>query len=297
LRAAGGEEAAAAVARAAAGEEEPTAPGLLDRLRAMVGLAAAKEQVEDLVNLTRQTRRRIEAGLPAATISHHLVFSGPPGTGKTTVARLYGELLAELDVLPGGQLIETARADLVGRYIGHTAQLTRDAFERARGGVLFIDEAYTLTPRHGGGGDFGQEAVDTLMKLMEDHRDEVVVIVAGYQEEMRGFLASNPGLASRFSREITFDHYSDDELITIVRLQAEAAGYTCTPDTLTALSTLFRAVPRDNSFGNGRFARQVLEAMITRQAGRLSRLDIGDLDELSLLLPQDIPAERIGSFA
>ncbi|MFF7988836.1 right-handed parallel beta-helix repeat-containing protein [Kitasatospora xanthocidica] len=287
-----GEQAAAAVAGTGKADE----PGLLDRLRAMVGLAAAKEQVEDLVNLTRQTRRRVEAGLPAATISHHLVFSGPPGTGKTTVARLYGELLAELDVLPAGQLIETARADLVGRYIGHTAQLTRDAFERARGGVLFIDEAYTLTPRNGAGGDFGQEAVDTLMKLMEDHRDEVVVIVAGYQEEMRGFLASNPGLASRFSREITFDHYADDELVTIVRLQAETAGYSCTPETLAALGTLFAAVPRDRSFGNGRFARQVLEAMITRQAGRLSRLDIADLDELSLLLPQDIPVERIGSF-
>ncbi|MFJ9443420.1 right-handed parallel beta-helix repeat-containing protein [Kitasatospora sp. NPDC101235] len=288
-----GEQAAAA----AAGEEQAEEPGLLDRLRAMVGLAAAKEQVEDLVNLTRQTRRRIEAGLPAATISHHLVFSGPPGTGKTTVARLYGELLAELGVLPSGQLIETARADLVGRYIGHTAQLTRDAFERARGGVLFIDEAYTLTPRNGTGGDFGQEAVDTLMKLMEDHRDEVVVIVAGYQEEMRGFLTSNPGLASRFSREITFDHYADEELVTIVRVQAEAAGYTCTPETLAALGTLFGAVPRDRSFGNGRFARQVLEAMITRQAGRLSRLDVADLDELSLLLPQDIPVERIGSLA
>ncbi|MEU9041666.1 MULTISPECIES: right-handed parallel beta-helix repeat-containing protein [unclassified Kitasatospora] len=288
-----GEQAAAAVA----GDSKPDEPGLLDRLRSMVGLAAAKEQVEDLVNLTKQTRRRIEAGLPAATISHHLVFSGPPGTGKTTVARLYGELLAELGVLPAGQLIETARADLVGRYIGHTAQLTRDAFERARGGVLFIDEAYTLTPRHGAGGDFGQEAVDTLMKLMEDHRDEVVVIVAGYQEEMRGFLASNPGLASRFSREITFDHYADDELVTIVRLQAETAGYSCTPETLAALATLFAVVPRDRSFGNGRFARQMLEAMITRQAGRLSRLDIADLDELSLLLPQDIPTERIGSFA
>ncbi|MFJ9693881.1 right-handed parallel beta-helix repeat-containing protein [Kitasatospora sp. NPDC101183] len=292
-----GEQAAAAAARAAAGEEGPAEPGLLDRLRAMVGLGAAKQQVEDLVNLTRQTRRRVEAGLPAATISHHLVFSGPPGTGKTTVARLYGQLLAELQVLPAGQLIETARADLVGRYIGHTAQLTREAFDRARGGVLFIDEAYTLTPRHGGGGDFGQEAVDTLMKLMEDHRDEVVVIVAGYEDEMRGFLSSNPGLASRFSREITFDHYADDELVTIVRLQAETAGYSCTPETLAALGTLFTGVPRDRSFGNGRFARQVLESMITRQAGRLSSLDIADLDELSLLLPQDIPAERIGSLA
>ncbi|WP_031069239.1 right-handed parallel beta-helix repeat-containing protein [Streptomyces sp. NRRL WC-3742] len=292
-----GEQAAAAAARAAAGQDEPAEPGLLDRLRDMVGLGAAKQQVEDLVNLTRQTRRRVEAGLPAATVSHHLVFSGPPGTGKTTVARLYGQLLAELDVLPAGQLVETARADLVGRYIGHTAQLTRDAFERARGGVLFIDEAYTLTPRHGGGGDFGQEAVDTLMKLMEDHRDEVVVIVAGYEDEMRGFLASNPGLASRFSREITFGHYADDELVTIVRLQAETAGYSCTPETLTALGTLFASVPRDRSFGNGRFARQVLESMITRQAGRLASLDVADLDELSLLLPQDIPAERTGSLA
>ncbi|MFJ9458469.1 right-handed parallel beta-helix repeat-containing protein [Kitasatospora sp. NPDC101447] len=285
---------AAAAARAdtgAAGADGGGSTALLEQLRSMVGLTAAKEQVENLVNLITQVRRREQAGLPTAKISHHLVFAGPPGTGKTTVARLYGELLAELGVLPGGRLVETARADLVGRYIGHTAQLTRDAFERARGGVLFIDEAYTLTPRGGGsGGDFGQEAVDTLMKLMEDHRDEVVVIVAGYQEEMQGFLASNPGLASRFSQQIAFDHYSADELVTIVRLQAEQAGYVCAPETLTALAQLCEAVPRDRTFGNGRFARQTLEAMITRQAGRLARLDIGDVSELSLLLPQDIPA-------
>ncbi|WP_030059514.1 MULTISPECIES: right-handed parallel beta-helix repeat-containing protein [Streptomyces] len=268
---------------------------LLAELRAMVGLPAAKEQVEDLVNLIRQVRRREEAGLPTATISHHLVFAGPPGTGKTTVARLYGQLLAELGVLPGGQLIETARADLVGRYVGHTAQLTKEAFDRARGGVLFIDEAYTLTPRHGGGSDFGQEAVDTLMKLMEDHRDEVVVIVAGYEDEMRHFLASNPGLASRFSRQVEFGHYTDDELVTIVGRLAENAGYTCAPETLEALARLFGAVPRDRTFGNGRFARQTLEGMITRQAGRLSRLDFADLSELSLLLPQDIAVERLGS--
>ncbi|MFF0415710.1 right-handed parallel beta-helix repeat-containing protein [Kitasatospora sp. NPDC004745] len=272
----------------------PGGPGggseLLDRLRSMVGLAAAKEQVENLVNLITQARRREEAGLPTARISHHLVFAGPPGTGKTTVARLYGALLAELGVLPRGQLVEAARADLVGRYIGHTAQLTRDAFERARGGVLFIDEAYTLTPRGAAaGGDFGQEAVDTLMKLMEDHRDEVVVIVAGYQDEMQGFLGSNPGLASRFSQQIAFDHYSTGELVTIVRMQAEEAGYVCAPETLAALAELCEAVPRDRTFGNGRFARQTLESMVTRQAGRLARLDVGDLSELSLLLPQDIP--------
>ncbi|MFG2914749.1 right-handed parallel beta-helix repeat-containing protein [Kitasatospora sp. NPDC048298] len=269
---------------------------LLERLRAMVGLSAAKEQVENLVNLITQARRREEAGLPAARISHHLVFAGPPGTGKTTVARLYGALLAELGVLPTGQLVETARADLVGRYIGHTAQLTKEAFERARGGVLFVDEAYTLTPRGGAAsGDFGQEAVDTLMKLMEDHRDEVVVIVAGYQEEMRSFLASNPGLASRFPQQIAFDHYSADELVTIVSRQAEEAGYLCAPETLTALARLCEAVPRDRNFGNGRFARQTLEAMMTRQAGRLARLEVGDVSELSLLLPQDVPALLQGS--
>ncbi|GAA4881377.1 right-handed parallel beta-helix repeat-containing protein [Kitasatospora terrestris] len=265
---------------------------LLAELRAMVGLPAAKEQVEDLVDLLRQNRRREEAGLPTARIGHHLVFAGPPGTGKTTVARLYGQLLAELGVLPTGQLVETARADLVGRYIGHTAQLTKEAFDRARGGVLFIDEAYTLTPRNGGGNDFGQEAVDTLMKLMEDHRDEVVVIVAGYEDEMQHFLASNPGLASRFSRQIEFGHYTDEELVTIVGRHAEQAGYTCAPETVAALARHFAAVPRDRTFGNGRYARQTLEGMITCQARRLGRLDFADVSELSLLLPQDIADTR-----
>ncbi|MET8629436.1 right-handed parallel beta-helix repeat-containing protein [Kitasatospora sp. NPDC004669] len=268
---------------------------ILAELRAMVGLPAAKEQVEDLVNLITQVRRREEAGLPTAAISHHLVFAGPPGTGKTTVARLYGRLLAELGVLPTGQLVETARADLVGRYVGHTAQLTKEAFDRARGGVLFVDEAYTLTPRGGAGNDFGQEAVDTLMKLMEDHRDEVVVIVAGYEDEMRGFLASNPGLASRFSRQIEFEHYTDEELVTIVGLHAQKAGYVLAPETVDALTGAFAAMPRDRTFGNGRTARQTLEGMITRQAGRLSRLDVSDLAELSLLLPQDVAPVRSGS--
>ncbi|MFJ3902997.1 right-handed parallel beta-helix repeat-containing protein [Streptomyces sp. NPDC090025] len=287
------EDVSGAAAAAAAGVGQDQKTELLDELRAMIGLPEAKEQVEDLVNLIKQVNRRKEAGLPTATISHHLVFSGPPGTGKTTVARLYGQLLAELGVLPGGQLIETARADLVGRYVGHTAQLTKEAFERARGGVLFIDEAYTLTPRGGSGNDFGQEAVDTLMKLMEDHRDEVVVIVAGYADEMRGFLDSNPGLASRFSRSVTFGHYTDEELVRIVEVQADKNGYVCPPETLGALGELFATVPRDRNFGNGRFARQTLESMITRQAGRLSRLDVDDLAELSLLLPQDIPVDRV----
>ncbi|MFD9358103.1 right-handed parallel beta-helix repeat-containing protein [Streptomyces sp. NPDC060031] len=270
-------------------EDADSESGPLARLRAMVGLAAVKREVTDLVNLLSTAKRRSEAGLPVSRISNHLVFAGPPGTGKTTTARLYGELLASLGVLPRGQLIEVSRADLVGRYIGHTAQMTRDAFDRARGGVLFIDEAYALTPDSAGGADFGKEAVETLLKLMEDHRDEVVVIAAGYTEEMDRFLASNPGLASRFTRHVEFEDYSSQELVTIVRDHALAQGYECGPGTEAALLELFDAVPRGRSFGNARLARQTVEAMMTRQAGRVAALAAPDVDDLRMLLVQDIP--------
>lgn len=262
---------------------------LLSRLDAMVGLAAVKREVNDLVSLLESSRRRKAAGLPTPKVSHHLIFSGPPGTGKTTVARLYAGLLHALGVLPRGQLVEVARADLVGRYVGHTAQLTKEVFESALGGVLFIDEAYTLTPE-GATSDFGREAVETLLKLMEDHRDDVVVIAAGYTHEMRRFLDSNPGLASRFSRAVEFENYTTDELVGIMARHASDSGYDCPDDTLKALHSYVDALPRDASFGNARTSRQILDVMTTLQARRLSVLDSPGLDALRRLLPEDVPA-------
>jgi SpoVK/Ycf46/Vps4 family AAA+-type ATPase len=282
-----GAEAAAAVSGEGGSGEGESDP--LEQLGDMIGLAAVKRDVTDLVNLLSTSKQREAAGLPAPRISHHLVFTGPPGTGKTTVARLYGKLLESLGVLPRGHLVEVARADLVGQYIGHTAQQTRDVFERAMGGVLFIDEAYTLTPQGpNSGSDFGREAVDTLLKLMEDHRDNVVVIVAGYTEEMEHFLASNPGLSSRFSRRVEFADYTSDELVTIVRQHATSAGYECGPGTSQVLREHFDSLPRDRTFGNARLARQVLEGMMTRQAGRVSAMSTPGLEDLRLLLAEDL---------
>ncbi|MCK9903741.1 AAA family ATPase [Frankia sp. Cpl3] len=276
---------------AALAEQQRVVDGLLRRLDTMIGLDEVKREVADLVDLIASARARAQAGLAAPTVSRHLVFAGPPGTGKTTVARLYGQLLAAMGVLRTGQLVEVARADLVGQYVGHTAVKTTEVFNRARGGVLFIDEAYALSAGgEGGGHDFGREAIDTLVKLMEDHRDEIVVIAAGYTGDMKRFLASNAGLASRFSHQIRFASYTADELVAIFEELARVAGYDVDGDSLRVLRTHFDGITRDETFGNGRYARQLLERAVTRQASRLRGQAAPTVDELRALLTADITA-------
>ncbi|KRV48219.1 sporulation protein [Wenjunlia vitaminophila] len=262
---------------------------VLGELDSLVGLATVKQEVRALIDLIAVGKRRQAAGLKAPSLRRHLVFTGSPGTGKTTVARLYGEILASLGVLERGHLVEVARVDLVGEHIGSTALRTQEAFERARGGVLFIDEAYALAPEDAAR-DFGREAIDTLVKLMEDHRDAVVVIVAGYTAEMERFLSANPGVASRFSRTITFADYSPEELLAIVEQQAVDQQYQLSDGVAEALLKHFTMLPKGPAFGNGRTARQTFDAMVERHAGRVAQLDDPSHDELQLLYPEDLPA-------
>ena len=262
---------------------------LLAQLDAMVGLAGVKAEVRALIDEIQVNEWRRAAGLAVGATSNHLIFTGAPGTGKTTVARLYGELLRALGVLPDGNFKEVARRDLVGQYIGHTAEKTNAVFEEALGGVLFIDEAYTLSRSSGGSADFGREAIDTLVKLMEDHRDEIAVIVAGYTNEMLEFLDANAGLASRFAKTLEFENYSPEQLVLIVNRIAANDDYVLADGVDDGLLEWFGQVERDQNFGNAREARRLLEGMRKAQSGRLRALGrIPERDDLRTLVLEDL---------
>ncbi|WP_370964206.1 right-handed parallel beta-helix repeat-containing protein [Amycolatopsis sp. cg9] len=279
---------------------DPAAPGglgsqelddLLAELDAMVGLPGVKAEVRALVDELQVNEWRRRAGLPVGPTGHHLVFAGAPGTGKTTVARIYGKLLKALGVLPRGQFREVSRRDLVGQYIGHTAEKTAVVVEESLGGVLFIDEAYMLSRSASAGGDFGQEAIDMLVKLMEDRRDDVAVIVAGYTAEMAEFLSANPGLASRFGKTIEFADYTPGELLGIVGRLVSAGDYELDPTAHPVLIDFFTRAAGERNFGNARDARRLFEGMRKAQSQRLRRLGrIPDVGELRELLAGDVVA-------
>ena len=263
--------------------------GALDAIRAeineLVGLAPVKEYVFGLADNLQVQQRRAAAGLKTASLSMHMIFTGNPGTGKTTIARLVAKYLKAIGALKGGQLVEVTRADLVGRYTGHTAPLTNSVIESALGGVLFIDEAYSLY--RGEQDSFGLEAIDTLVKGMEDHRDELVVILAGYTKEMETFLSANSGLASRFPNKIEFPDYTAEELLQITHVQAKNKGYrlaeSCTQPLLDYYARWQAADAR--TAGNGRLARNTLEKAIFHQSRRLVAEPAAALD---LILPSDL---------
>jgi SpoVK/Ycf46/Vps4 family AAA+-type ATPase len=236
---------------------------------------------------------RTDAGLKSPTITRHLVFVGNPGTGKTTVARLVSGIYRAMGLLSKGQLIEVDRSELVAGYLGQTATKTAEVVASAAGGVLFIDEAYSLTSGDQGTDQYGREAVDTLVKEMEDRRDDLVVIVAGYPEPMETFIAANPGLASRFRTTIGFEDYTDAELTDILTGLAEAADYELTPEALEHFQVVLSSTPRNRSFGNGRFARNTLEAAIGRHAWRLRDVTAPTTDQLRQILAEDLTDEDL----
>ena len=263
--------------------------GALDAIRAeineLVGLAPVKEYVFGLADNLQVQQRRAAAGLKTASLSMHMIFTGNPGTGKTTIARLVARYLKAIGALKGGQLVEVARADLVGRYTGHTAPLTNSVIESALGGVLFIDEAYSLY--RGEQDSFGLEAIDTLVKGMEDHRDELVVILAGYTREMETFLTANSGLASRFPNKIEFPDYTAEELLQITHVQAKNKGYRLAESCAEPLLGYYARWQESDArtAGNGRLARNTLEKAIFHQSRRLVAEPAAALD---LILPSDL---------
>ena len=264
---------------------------LLKEVDSMIGLDSVKKDIHDLVNFIRIKQLRESRGFEIPVMSMHLVFTGNPGTGKTTIARKIGEIYKVLGVLETGQLIETDRAGMVSGYMGQTAAKVESIVEKARGGILFIDEAYTLVS--GADNDYGQEAVDTLLKLMEDHRDDLIVIVAGYPEPMERFLNSNPGLRSRFNKYIVFENYSHNELFEIFKNFCEKNDYQFAPELheviLQHIQNLI--IKKGDKFANGREIRNYFEKVVTKQANRIVAQSKGSVEELISITAKDLDCE------
>ena len=260
----------------------------MEELQGLIGLTKVKEEVQSLRNFVLVQKRRERQGMKGIKVSYHCVFSGNPGTGKTTVARIIAGIYKELGILKKGHLVEVQRADLVAEYVGQTAVKTNAKIDEALDGVLFIDEAYTLAT--GDGNDFGKEAIATLLKRMEDDRSRLVVILAGYCNEIKDFINSNPGLESRFNRYIHFDDYSEKELFNIFLYNLHNSQYKITQKAAVKVmeSIIDAVVHKDEHFGNARFIRNLFEKIILQQSNRLAQIPHPTNEQLSIILPEDI---------